>query len=62
MLNRVIGWFQNRKGQGLVEYILLVCLIAMVVGAAILLFGSSLSDAFHGFVAVLSGWCGICHP
>lgn len=61
MLNRLMGLFQNRKGQGLVEYILLVCLIALVVGVAILYFGNYIAWVFTHFVVIISGWCGVCH-
>lgn len=60
MLKKIAGLLKNRKGQGLVEYILLICLIALVVGVAIMYFGGYLASIFYAFVAVLTGWCGVC--
>lgn len=42
----VKNFFEDESGPTMVEYGLLVCLIALVVGAAALVLGQDLSDLF----------------
>lgn len=47
--------FINEKGQGMVEYGLIIALAVIVVIAAIALFGDSLTGIFTRTVAAVSG-------
>lgn len=42
-----------RKGQGIIEYVLLVALIALVLIASITLFGDSIGNAFNSISNVV---------
>lgn len=52
---RVRGAFKNEKGQGMVEYGLILALVAIVVIAALTLMGTSISDKFGEINAKLDG-------
>lgn len=45
-MTQIRNFFQDEQGQGMVEYGLVVALIAMVVLAAIATFGTNLSTGF----------------
>ena len=47
--------FRNKKGQGLVEYGLLIAGVALIAAASISLFGHEVTDLFAGTAAVLPG-------
>ena len=47
---------RNEKGQGLVEYALILVLVAMVVIAVLLLLGPVIGNAFSGIEASLLGF------
>jgi murein DD-endopeptidase MepM/ murein hydrolase activator NlpD len=49
---------KGRKGQGLVEYALLLALVAIVAAAALLLLGRSLYTVFYGLTEALQFGCG----
>jgi murein DD-endopeptidase MepM/ murein hydrolase activator NlpD len=49
---------RDDRGQGVVEYALLVALIAMVVLAAVFLFGRNLYTVFYGISEALQFGCG----
>jgi Flp pilus assembly pilin Flp len=59
MLKRLVGSLQREEGQGLVEYALLICLVALCVGAAVFYFGSYINAIFYHFVEVIAAWCAI---
>ncbi len=44
------SYLKDDRGQGMVEYVLLVSLIAMVVIAALLLLGPAISQGFNNIV------------
>ena len=46
MFEMILGVLQSRKGQGMVEYGLILALIAVVVIGALTLMGTSLSGMF----------------
>ena len=48
MFEMMKGILQNRKGQGMVEYGLILALIAVVVIGALTLMGGNLSTMFTG--------------
>lgn len=43
-----IHYFTTTRGQGLVEYSLIILLVALVVIATLVLFGPEISSAFRG--------------
>ncbi len=45
----------NEKGQGLVEYALIILLIALVVIAAVTFFGQQLDSLFQFFAETIAG-------
>ena len=60
MLNRVNGicrksseWVKDEKGQGLVEYALILVLIAIVVAAAVTFLGAKTNNAMSAAGSVL---------
>jgi len=57
-LMNVLRYLKSQKGQGLVEYLLLVCLIAIFVIGAIVVFRDTLYGMFIWIVGVLRHWCG----
>ena len=52
MLRKLI---RNRKGQGLVEYALIIAGVALICAAAIAIFGHKVNDMIAGTAAVLPG-------
>ena len=52
MLRRIS---KNRKGQGMVEYGLIIALIAVVVIVALTPLGGAVKGLFQGLIAPLSG-------
>jgi len=53
--NRVLPIFRQEKGQGMVEYALLVGLIAVVVIVALVALGPTIRDKFNEIVVQLGG-------
>lgn len=47
-LARLFSWLKSEKGQGMVEYGLILALVAVVVIAALTALGGKLSDLFTG--------------
>ena len=45
--NLLIGWVQDEEGASLVEYVLMVALIAVVCIAAVTLLGTAAKDKFN---------------
>ena len=52
--NKMVSKFKEEKGQGMVEYALLVGLIAIVVIAALVLLGPAIKVKFDAIVTSLS--------
>lgn len=50
-------WLPQEKGQGLVEYALLLSLIAIVVIAVLMLLGPAIGDIFSQILCHLDGTC-----
>ncbi len=48
-------FFKNEEGQGMVEYGLIIALVAVVVIAAISLLGNNISDLFNGVAGNVAG-------
>ena len=46
-MKKLIAWFKDEEGQGMVEYGLLVALIALVVVAALLILGPRIANMFE---------------
>ena len=46
-MKNLIAWFKDEEGQGMVEYGLLVALIALVVVAALLILGPRIANMFE---------------
>ena len=46
-MKNLIAWFKDEEGQGMVEYGLLVALIALVVVAALLILGPRIANMFN---------------
>lgn len=46
-MKKLIAWFKDEEGQGMVEYALLVGLIAIVVIAALLFLGPRIATLFN---------------
>ena len=51
-------FFQNENGQGMVEYALIISLIAIVVVGAVSLLGGAVRDFFTGFGAQIDSAVG----
>lgn len=51
--NRVLSIFKNEKGQGMVEYALLIGLIAVVVIAVLVLLGPAIAAKFQDIINAL---------
>jgi pilus assembly protein Flp/PilA len=54
-LKDFLGKFSREEGQGLVEYALILVLIAIVVIAALELTGTSITDIFNDIAEALGG-------
>ena len=46
-MKNLIAWFKDEEGQGMVEYGLLVALIALVVVAALVILGPKIANMFN---------------
>lgn len=46
-MKKLIAWFKDEEGQGMVEYALLVGLIAIVVIAGLIILGPRIRDMFE---------------
>jgi len=46
-MKKLFAWFKDEEGQGMVEYGLLVALIALVVVAALLILGPRIANMFN---------------
>ena len=55
MLNYFKALFMNKKGQGMVEYGLIIALVAVVAIAGLLLLGPQLSTLFSNITDSISG-------
>ena len=53
MLRRLSGWLRKDEGQGLVEYALIIALVALAVIAALTLLGGGIRTTFNNIVAGL---------
>jgi pilus assembly protein Flp/PilA len=53
IINRVVSIFKEEKGQGMVEYALLVGLIAIVVIAVLIFLGPAIADKFQEIIDAL---------
>jgi Flp pilus assembly pilin Flp len=58
-VKRLFNLLQREEGQGLVEYALLICLVALMVGVSLFYFGSYINAMFMHFVQVIAVWCGL---
>ena len=56
--NLLIGWINDEEGASLVEYVLMVALIAVVCIAAVTLLGKAASDKFSFTANKISGAAG----
>ena len=54
-LKNFLGKFSREEGQGLVEYALILVLIAIVVIAALSLTGTSITEIFNDITTALGG-------
>ena len=52
------NWLREQSGQGLVEYVLIVSLIAVVVIGILTILGPSIGDVFSELID--SAYCGEC--
>ena len=55
MLNYFKALFMNKKGQGMVEYGLIIALVAVVAIAGLLLLGPQLNDLFTSISGSIGG-------
>jgi Flp pilus assembly pilin Flp len=55
MRRQSTGQFQNQKGQGLTEYIIILALVAIAAIGIVNIFGNQLRYQFHSIVSALSG-------
>ncbi|GAA0591078.1 hypothetical protein GCM10009001_03880 [Virgibacillus siamensis] len=55
MLDRFVGLFKEEEGQGMVEYGLIIGLVAVVVVGALVLVGDELVGTFKDIVTKLQG-------
>ena len=53
MINHIGATLRNEKGQGMVEYALLIGLVAIVVIAVLVLLGPAISDKFQDIINAL---------
>jgi pilus assembly protein Flp/PilA len=51
--NRVLSVLRNEKGQGMVEYALIIGLVAIVVIAVLILLGPAISAKFQAIINAL---------
>lgn len=55
MLSRVVRWWRDEEGQGLVEYGLIIALVALAVVTVIGFLGDELAAIFQRIVTTLQG-------
>ena len=55
MIKKIGNYLKSEKGQGMVEYGLIIALVAIVVIAAIVLLGGNLTGIFNKTAGALSG-------
>jgi pilus assembly protein Flp/PilA len=55
MLRNLNGLLRNKKGQGLVEYALLIAGVALISAAAVSVFGHKTSDLIAAVATILPG-------
>jgi cytochrome b subunit of formate dehydrogenase len=56
-MKRMAKWFRRQEGQGLVEYALLICLVVLLVGGALMMWGQYLYEMFLHFIDILAAYC-----
>lgn len=54
MRNRIISVLKNKEGQGMVEYALIIGLVAIVVIAVLVLLGPAIAAKFQSIVDTLT--------
>jgi len=55
LMNKVSGFMKNEEGQGLVEYALIIALVALLVVAALKIFSSTISNKYNNIGENLTG-------
>jgi pilus assembly protein Flp/PilA len=53
LVKRFMGFMRNEEGQGLVEYALIIALVAIVVIVALTLLGNRVSNAYTNIAGAL---------
>jgi pilus assembly protein Flp/PilA len=53
--NTLVGWFNDEEGASLVEYVLMVALIAVVCIAAVTLLGQNAREKFNTTATAIKG-------
>jgi pilus assembly protein Flp/PilA len=54
-MRRFLRWIRGEEGQGLVEYGLIIALVALAVAGTLLLLGGRLTAIFQNIVTQLGG-------
>ncbi len=54
LMNRVSGFMKNEEGQGLVEYALIIALVAIVVIVALQFLGGRVGNTYNNIGAALN--------
>ena len=52
-MKKVASWFRREEGQGMVEYGLIIALVAIIVIGALSLMGTRIETTFQGIAAAL---------
>jgi pilus assembly protein Flp/PilA len=47
---------KNQKGQGLVEYVMLIALVAIIIVVAVMAFQGGLTTLWNNITATIGGW------
>lgn len=55
LMNKVRGFMKNEKGQGLVEYALILALVALLVIVALKFLGGTVGNAYNNVGSGISG-------
>lgn len=55
LLNNMKSYLRNEKGQGMVEYALIIAFVAIVVIGAVTLFGTQIQTIFTNITSGLGG-------
>lgn len=55
LLNRMKSYLRNEKGQGMVEYALIIAFVAIIVIGAVTLFGEQIKTIFTNITGGLGG-------